>query len=107
MMHEILQVVSIVGRLVPVTKGVIDRWQDDNSVLEVLRGRENVFRALKGCDEATGVLFISRVLNGRDLNSAQKSLFRLERKDKVHRVATGWRFGPIPQRVEIVLKFAH
>lgn len=101
MMHELLQAFNFVGRL---AKRLVER--EDNAVLEVLRGRENVFRALKDCHEATGVLLISRVLNGRDPNRIQKSLFRLERKNEVHRVATGWRFGPIPQRVEVVLKFA-
>lgn len=103
MIQVISQAVNLIGRLTPLA---IERIRDDKAVLEVLRGRENVFRAVEGCDEVTGVLLISRALNGRDPNKIQKSLFRLERNDKVHRVPAGWRFGPIPQRTELVLRFA-
>lgn len=103
MIHANQQELNLVVRL---AKLVIKRFRGDDAVLEVLRGRENVFHLLKIDDEATGVLLISRVLNGRDPNRIHKSLLRLERNDKVHRVAGGWRFGPIPQRGELVLRFA-
>jgi hypothetical protein len=109
MMQLLSETVSAIGHLAPLrnlVNGAVERYRDDNAALEVLRGRENVFRALKGCHDATGVVLISKALNGRDPNKIQKSLLRLERKDKVHKVPGGWRFGPIPQRIELVLKFA-
>ena len=104
-LSEALNFAKQVAPLRNLVNGIIDCYRDDNAVLEVLRGRENVSRVIPEVD-STGVTLISRALNGRDANRIQASLLRLERQDKVHRVPGGWRFGPIPQRVELVLKFA-
>jgi len=71
----------------------------DGAVLEFLRGRENVARAMVGflVPEPTSVTFMARNLK-RTPQSVQKSLLRLERRDRVHREIGGWQFGPTPLR---------
>ena len=71
----------------------------DSGVLELLRGRENVARAMSGfvVPESTTVTFIADNLKRRP-KRVHRSLLRLERKDRVHREMGGWQFGQTPLR---------
>ena len=84
----------------PIT-GTAEWWisRHDGAVLEFLRGRENVARAMPGfvVPEPTSVTFMANNLK-RTPKSVQKSLLRLERRDRVHRGIGGWQFGPMPPR---------
>jgi hypothetical protein len=75
----------------------IDRY--DSSVLELLRGRENVARRMSPfvVAEATPLSLMVKSLN-RKGEKINKSLLRLEREDKVHREGISWQFGPTPLR---------
>lgn len=84
----------------PITS-TLEWWisRHDGAVLEFLRGRENVARAMVGfvVPESTSVTFIASNLK-RKTQSVHKSLLRLEHKDRVHREVGGWQFGPTPLR---------
>jgi hypothetical protein len=69
----------------------------DSAVLELLRGRENVARAMPGfiVPDSTTVKFMADNLKRRPTR-VHESLLRLERKDRVHREIGGWKFGPTP-----------
>jgi hypothetical protein len=71
----------------------------DSAVFELLRGRENVARAMSGfvVPESTTATFMAHTLKRRP-KRVHKSLLRLERKDRVHREMGGWQFGPTPLR---------
>jgi hypothetical protein len=84
----------------PITS-TLEWWisRHDGAVLEFLRGRENVARAMVGfvVPEPTSVSFIGTNLKKKP-KSIHRSLLRLERKDKVHREMGGWQVGPTPLR---------
>lgn len=84
----------------PITS-TLEWWisRHDGAVLEFLRGRENVARVMIGfvVPEPTSVTFMASNLK-RTPQSVQKSLLRLEGKDRVHREIGGWQFGPTPLR---------
>jgi predicted Rossmann fold nucleotide-binding protein DprA/Smf involved in DNA uptake len=90
----------------PITSAV-EWWisRHDGAVLELLRGRENVARAMVGfvVPEATSVTFMASCLK-RTPQSVQKSLLRLERRDRVHREIGGWQFGATPPRQQADLQ---
>ena len=90
-------------------KPVSSTWEwwterGDSAVLDLLRGRENVARAMSGfvVPEPTSVTFIAQVLKSKP-QRVYKSLLRLERKEKVHRELGGWQFGPTPVRPQVEL----
>ena len=87
---------TVFAALVATKKWVLDHYED-GPVLDVLRGRENVARAMSALTvpEPTTVTLIAKQLK-RSPKRVQKSLLRLESNDKVHREWGGWRFGPIP-----------
>jgi hypothetical protein len=91
---------SVAAAWKPITS-TWDWWiaRYDSSVLEFLRGRENVARAMSGfvVPEPTLVTFIAQNLK-RKPQRVHRSLLRLERKDRVHRELGGWQFGPTPLR---------
>lgn len=93
-------ITTITAAWKPITS-TVEWWisRHDGAVLEFLRGRENVARAMVGfvLPEPTSVTFMANNLK-RTSQSVQKSLLRLERRDRVHREVGGWQFGPTPPR---------
>lgn len=97
-------IAGVIASITTVWKPITSTWawwieRYDGPVLELLRGRENVARAMSGfvVPEPTSVTFISQNLK-REPQRIHESLLRLEKKDRVHREVGGWQYGPTPLR---------